>query len=176
MGILVNKSTTNHLRKYFDLSLTHYQQGDLGLAVFFAVTLIEECAKILYLRDANLKDKRQRKAAVDHQEKRLVALCNLLTASEQFDYLPRKWQDLAWTWLSEEYFMKLRNDSLYLRFNYKGELIIPERMIAKEQATLMVYLAGFSAVELSEFVDLDQACTEYIRQSIEAFRATYLKE
>lgn len=176
MGILVNPSIINHLRKYFDLARTHYQQGDLGLAVFFAITLVEECAKILYLRDADLKDKKQRKAAINHQEKRLVALINLLTASEQFDSLPRKWQDLVWTWFSEEYFMKLRNDSLYLRFNYRGELTIPDETIAKEQAALLVYLAGFSAVELGEYVDLNSAWTEYIRQNMEDFRATYLEE
>jgi len=173
--MLLDLSVTNHLRKYYDWALSHYENGDKALATFFAITLIEECAKILYLRDADLKDRKQRQGATDHQEKRLVALVNLLSASDRFDTLPKQWQELAWSWFGSEQLMRLRNDSLYIRFNTEGELATPDQAISLGQAALLVYLAGFVAVELREFVSLGPAWVKYILRRNEAFRSTYLK-
>ena len=76
----------------------------------------------------------------------------------------------------EENFMKLRNSSLYIRFNSKGELTTPDQAIPIEQAALLTYFAGFTGVELSEYCDVDPVWTEYIRQNTEIFLAAYLKD
>lgn len=174
MGIFVDPSITNHLRKYFDLACSHFQEGDLGLAVFFAITLIEECAKILYLRDANIEDKKQRQGALNHQEKHLTALINLVHASERFELLPKESQDSVWSWLGNRQLMQLRNRSLYIWFDKQKGLTIPEQTISHKEAALIVYTSGFAAAELGEYVDLDPAWVHYMLQNIEMFRNKYL--
>lgn len=172
--MLVNSSVTSHLRKYFDLACIHYQEADFGLAAFFAITVIEECAKILYLRDADLKDKKQRREVLSHSEKHLVAFINLLTASDRFDALSKEWQDLAWSLFPSKELMQLRNRSLYIWFNNRKELIVPDETISAKEAALLVYLAGFAAVELAEYVDLDSTWVNDMLQSAEAFRGKHL--
>lgn len=172
--MLVNSSVTNHLRKYFDLACMHYQEGNLGLAVFFAITVIEECAKILYLRDADIKDVKQRKDVLNHSQKHLVAFINLLTASERFDALSEDWRDLAWSCFSGRQLMQLRNRSLYIWFNNRKELTVPEETISAKEAALLVYLSGFAAVELAEYVDLDETWVNDMLQSTEKFRNEHL--
>lgn len=172
---MLDHSITDHLGKYFDLAINHFVNDDSALAVFFAITLIEECAKILYLRDANLKDKEGRRAAIDHGEKHFLALVNLLSASDRFDALPKQWQDEAWSLFQTKQAMRQRNDSLYLRFDKRGRLMAPNQVITADHATLLVYLSGFVVYELKEFVDIEQSWAESILKRAEVFRAQYLK-
>jgi len=174
---LLDHLITDHLGKYFDLAINHFVNDDSALAVFFAITLIEECAKILYLRDANLKDKDARRTAIDHREKHWIALVNLLSSSEKFDALPQKWQDEAWSLfgLNSNEATRLRNNSLYLRFDRKGHLRTPNRLVTAERAALLVYLSGFVAHELQEFVDIEQSWVQSILEHAEGFRDKYLK-
>lgn len=172
--MLVNSSVTNHLRKYFDLACRHYKEVDYGLAAFFAITIIEECAKILYLRDADLKDKKQRREMLSHSEKHLVAFTNLLTANERFDALSEEWRDLAWSLFPSKELMQLRNRSLYIWFNNRKKLTVPDEAISAKEAALLVYLAGFAAVELAEYVDLDSTWVNEMLLSAETFRSKHL--
>ena len=71
--------------------------------------------------------------------------------------------------------MRLRNNSLYLRFSKDGKLSTPEVTITDRQAALLVYLAGFAGVELGEYVNLDPAWVESLRRDVEKFRAKYLE-
>ena len=172
---LINSSVTNHLRKYFELACGRFVDGDWALATFFAITLIEECAKILYLRDANLQDKEERHGAIDHSEKHFRALVNLLSASDRFDTLPKQWQDEVWSLFSTKRLMQVRNDSLYLRFDSRGRLTVPNQEITTDRAALLVYLSGFVAHELKEFVNIEQQWADSIFQRAEDFRARYLE-
>ena len=164
------------MSKYFELARNHFEDSDYPLATFFAITLIEECAKILILRDADSKDKAERHRAVDHGEKQWTALVNLLSSSEDFDKLPKQWQDEAWSLFDPENkkATQLRNNSLYLRFDRKGQLTTPEQRITADRAALLVYLSGFVANELKEYVDIEQNWAQAILQHTEAFRARHL--
>lgn len=173
--MLVNQSVMEHLRKYFDLAATHYDERNWGLAAFFAVTVIEECAKILRLRDANLHDKNQIRDAVNHIQKHADALINLLTSSDRFDTLPANWKDLVWSCFSSEKLMQLRNRGLYLRFSRQKELTVPNENVTPGEAAVLVYLSGFVAVELAEYVDLDLSWVNNISNRTEAFRTKHLE-
>jgi len=72
--------------------------------------------------------------------------------------------------------MQLRNRSLYIWFNNRKELTVPDETLSAKEAALLIYLSGFAAVELAEYVDLDSTWIEYIRQNMEDFRATHLEE
>ncbi len=167
--MLINSSVIDHLRRYFDLACAHYEESSYGLATFFAITIIEECAKILYLRDADLTDEKQRRAVLSHNDKHLVAFVNLLTGSDRFDTLPQEWQDLVWSRFPEE-MVRLRNRSLYIWFNDRKELTVPDETISAKEAALLVYLSGFAAGELGEYVGLDPEWVRDIQKSSTAFR------
>lgn len=174
---MIDSSVTTHLRKYFELACSRFEDGDYALATFFAITLIEECAKILILRDADLQSKDERQRAVDHSEKHWTALANLLSSSEEFDTLPKRWRDETWSLFDPESkkATRLRNNSLYLRFDRKGHLTTPDQLITSERAALLVYLSGFVAHELKEFVNIEQQWADSIFQRAEDFRARYLE-
>lgn len=172
---MLGQSITDHLGKYFELAYSSFEDGDYALATFFAITLIEECAKILYIRDADLSNKEERRGAIDHSEKHFRALVNLFSASDRFDILPKQWQDEVWSLFSTKRLMRVRNDSLYLRFDSRGRLTTPNQEIITGRANLLVYLSGFVVYELKEFVDIEQSWAESILKRAENFRTKYLK-
>lgn len=174
---MIDPSVTKHLSKYFELARNHFEDGDYPLATFFAITLIEECAKILILRDADLKNKAERHRAVDHGGKQWTALVNLLSSSEDYDALPKQWQDEAWSLfgLNGNEATHLRNNSLYLQFDTRGRLKAPNKIITSDRAALIVYLAGFVAVELKEYVNLDPIWVDSVLERAEDFKTKHLK-
>ena len=173
----INSSISNHLRKYFELACSRFEHGDRALATFFALTLIEECAKILILRDADLQNENERHLAIDHREKHWTAFVNLLSSSEKFDTLPKQWQEEIWSLFVPEgkKASQIRNNSLYLRFDRKGKLTTPDQLIKADHAALLVYLSGFVAHELEEYVDIEKSWAQAILQRAEDFRARHLK-
>ena len=149
---MIDPSVTKHLSKYFELARNHFEDGDYPLATFFAITLIEECAKILILRDADLQNKTERHRAVDHGEKQWTALVNLISSSENFDTLPKQWQDEAWSLFVPEgkKASQIRTNSLHLRLNRKGKLTASDQLIKADHTAVLVYLSGFVVYELEE--------------------------
>lgn len=129
---------------------------------------------MLYLRDANLKDRKQRQAALSHSAKHLDALINLLHGSDRFNALPKEWQDLAWSLFSSKKLMQLRNKGLYTWFNNRKELTVPNENVSAKEAAVLIYLSGFVAVELAEYVDLDPTWVNDLLQSTDMFRGKYL--
>ncbi len=173
--MVIDSAVAAYLRRYFNLACMHYKERNWGLSTFFAILLIEECAKILCLRDANLADDEQRNAILSHSDKHWMALVNLLDGSERFDTLPKRWQELAWSWFSEMRASFLRNRSLYLWFNkYSKSLTVPDEATTPDEAGILVYLSGFAAVELAEYVEIDAEWVSEMSNGAEAFRAEYL--
>ena len=142
---LIDTSVTAHLLKYFELARTRYSDGDWALATFFALTVIEECGKILYLRDANAKERIVRKQAFQHEAKYFTAVVNLLEASDRFDGFPKLWREEVLSWFNGRRLMQLRNNSLYLKFDRNGKFTVPNSTIKSKHAALLVYMAGVAA-------------------------------
>lgn len=171
---MIDSSVTDFLGRYFELARRFFIDGQYALASFFALTLIEECGKILYLRDANVRSKKARKEATAHTHKYIIAVINLLNASDRFGALPQPLQSEADSWFDTERVMKLRNNALYLHFDREGQLTTPDQMFEPAQAAMRVYLAGFTAVELGEYVKIDTSWVNSILESAESFRKTYI--
>lgn len=171
---MIDSSVTDFLGRYFELARRFFIDGQYALASFFALTLIEECGKVLYLRGANVRSKEVRREATAHTNKYIIAVINLLTASDRFDALPQPLQSEADSWFDTERVMKLRNNALYLRFDMEGQLTTPDQMFERTQVAMHVCLAGFAAVELGEYVEIDNNWINSILESAESFRKTYI--
>lgn len=171
---MIDSSVTDFLGRYFELARRFFIEGQYALASFFALTLIEECGKVLYLRDADVRSKEARREATTHTNKYILAVVNLLTASDRFASLPQPLQSEAYSWFDTERVMELRNTALYLYFDMDGQLTTPEQKFEREKSALHVYLAGFAAIELWEFVNLDKDWILSINEDVENFRKTYI--
>ena len=123
-----------------------------------------------------MENKEERKALRTHSRKYLASLVNLLTASERFDQLPEKWQDDLWSLVDPKLkkLVRLRNNSLYLRFNMKKRLTTPDKAIPRSTAALLVFMAGFAASELKDYVSLDPNWADSVYKASEAFGKQYL--
>ena len=165
-----------HLEKYLELARSRLDSGDAALAMFFAITAIEESGKLLMLRDANLKDKVERKRLLEHSEKCLIAAINLIDSSERLDALPNTWRNEVWDWIAEpKKLVRLRHDCLYFRFSRSGNLTMPEQAVEENRAALAVYLAGMALAELQEYISgLTPDWATGIRRSAETFRQQHL--
>lgn len=165
-----------HLEKYLELARSRFESRDAALAMFFAITAIEESEKLLMLRDANLKDNAERKRLLEHSEKCLIAAINLIDASQRLDALPSAWRNEVWSWIAEPAkLVRLRNNCLYFRFHRSGNLTVPEQAVEANRAALAVYLAGMAIAELQEYISgLTPDWATGIRRSAEAFRLQHL--
>ena len=76
---MINPDVIAHLEKYFSLSQSHFASGDRSLAAFFAITTIEETAKVLILSTESI-EKIERQELLwqsrNHRSKYLTALTN----------------------------------------------------------------------------------------------------
>lgn len=165
-----------HLERYLELARSRFESRDAALAMFFAITAIEESGKLLMLRDADIRDKAERKRLLEHSEKCLIAAINLIDASQRLDALPSAWRNEVWSWIAEpEKLVRLRNDCLYFRFHRSGNLTVPEQAVGANRAALAVYLAGMAIAELQEYISgLTPDWATGIRSSAEAFRLQHL--
>jgi len=89
-----------HLEKYLELARSRFESRDAALAMFFAITAIEEAGKLLMLRDADLRDESERKRLLEHSEKYLIAAINLIDASQRLDALSAAWRNEVWSWIA----------------------------------------------------------------------------
>jgi len=172
---LAEPEVIRHLEKYLELAHSRFVSGDAALAMFFAITAIEESGKLLMLRDADIEDEAERKRLLEHREKYLVAAINLIDASERLNALPVVWRNEVWSWIAEpEKMVRLRNDCLYLRFHKGGNLTVPEQAVGMNHAALIVYLAGMAIAELQEYISgLTPDWAMGIRRSAETFRVQH---
>jgi AbiV family abortive infection protein len=174
--LLEEPEVIRHLEKYLELAQSRFESGDAALAAFFAITAIEESGKLLMLRDANLKDKAERKRLLEHSEKCLIAAINLIDANQRLDALPSAWRNEVWDWIAEpKKLVRLRHECLYFHFHRSGNLMVPEQAVEANRAALVVYLAGMAIAELQEYISgLTPDWATGIRRSSETFRQQHL--
>lgn len=170
-----------HLAKYFDLAVDRFTEGDFALATFFAITCMEETAKILVLRAGSpfeiSPDQRMREAR-SHEDKYHNAVINLLTENPRYESFPKQWQDEVWSWFGEPgKLFVIRNNGIYMLFGSEGKLVTPEQVVDVQQAALLVYMSGIALAELSAYEDVpDPGWFGSISEKAEAFRSEFLKQ
>ena len=176
---MINHDAITHLEKYFKLSRTRFSEGDYALAAFFAITTIEETAKLLILRDTDLPQgnkKRIIRETFSHKSKYFSAMVNLISQSPQYERLPEHWQGEIDSWWDTDQLLKLRNDSLYMKFNKSEKLITPKKVISVERAALLVYVAGIALAELEEYISgFPSGWKESTLRVVKQFLKRYLK-
>lgn len=176
---MINPNVVTHLEKYFNLSRTYFTEGDYPLAAFFATTTIEETAKVLMLEGRSLKDrdgKKFLKEAHSHQSKYLSAMINLIDQNPQYESFPPDWKREVDSWWDTNKLMKIRNNSLYLRYYGKNQVVEPKRAIDIQLAALLVYVAGLSLAELDEYITgFPSGWKKSILEVTDAFCQQYLR-
>ncbi|GAI36741.1 unnamed protein product [marine sediment metagenome] len=177
---MINSDVATHLEKYFKLSRTHYTDGDYALAAFFAITTIEEAAKLLITEAKSLNEedrKRQFRKARNHQIKYSYAMVNLISQSSQYESMPSYLQDEVESWWDFKKLMKIRNRCLYLRYSRNKQVTTPEKVINSNLAALLVCVAGIALAELEDYIcGLPEGWKTSVLEANNAFRQQYLEE
>ena len=176
---MINPDVITHLEKYFELSRTQFIEGNHALAAFFAITTIEEAAKLLIL-EGNSSEARDRnellKESRNHRSKYFGALINLIEQSPQYETMPPHWKSEIDSWWDADKLMKIRNDCLYLRYGRNNQVTTPQKAIDIELAALLVYTAGVTIAELDEYISgLPSGWKKSILEVANIFRQGYLK-
>lgn len=176
---MIDPAVTAHLEKYFKLSRTHFAQGDYALAAFFAITTIEETAKVLLLPTKPLEKRARKelsKEARNHRSKYLAALINLIDQSPRYESLLHEWKQEIESWWDTNKLMRIRNDCLYLRYGSNNHVTAPEKSIDIKLAALLVYIAGVAMAELDEYISgLPSDWKESILKANKEFRKRFMQ-
>lgn len=152
---LINPDVITHLERYFNLSRSHFIEGDYPLAAFLAITTIEETAKVLFLEGQSLEDvqgKKFVKEARRHQNKYLWAMINLIDQEPQNELFPSDLKQEVDSWWDTSKLARIRNDCLYLRYGRNNQVTTPKRAINSKLAALLVYTAGIALAVLEEYI------------------------
>ena len=172
---MMNPDVATHLEKYFKLSRTYFKEGDYALAAFFAITTIEETAKVLISHSTSREW--SFREIHNHREKYLSALINLITQNPEYEKLPDRWGEEVESWWDTKKLMQLRNDALYINIGKNEEMRTPAAVISAKQAALLVYIAGVALAELDEYISgLPSGWKKSVLEISDTFRQQYLKE
>lgn len=176
---MTNPDVIAHLEKYFDLSKTQFTEGDYALATFFAITTIEEAAKLLILEAKSpegIDSKELQKVARNHRSKYFSALMNLIDQSPQYPSLRQEYEEEIRSWWVTDRLMELRNDCLYLNYDNNNQVTTPQKAVDIQQAALLVYIAGIALAELDEYISgLPSGWKQSMLKANEEFRSKFLR-
>ncbi len=177
---MIDKEAIEHIENYFNLSQSRFTEGDHALAAFFAITAIEETAKLLIVGGTNLEPRRKAnliKETFSHRKKYISALINLIDQSSYYEVLPEKVREEVDSWWDIDRFMGIRNSCLYLSFDGKGKPVIPKNSVDFELASILVYVAGVAIATLDEYIaGLPVDWAKSIIDRAELFRNRFLAE
>lgn len=150
---MINPDVATHLEKTFKLSRILFLEGDHALAAFFAVTAIEETAKLLIMEGRFLEERNRKellRETHNHRSKYFSAMVNLISQSPQYEMMPSHWQKEIESWWDTDRLMKIRNNCLYLRYDRNNQVTTPEKAIDNVLAALLVYTAGVAMAEIGQ--------------------------
>ncbi len=177
---MIDKEAIEHIENYFNLSQSRFIEDDHALAAFFAITAIEETAKLLIVGGTNLEPRRKAsliKETLSHRKKYINALINLIDQSSYYEVLPEKVREEVDSWWDIDRLMGIRNSCLYLSFDGKGNPVIPKNSVDFELASILVYVAGVAIATLDEYIaGLPVDWAKSIIDRAELFRNRFLAE
>lgn len=166
------RDLTVHLEKYFELARSFFESGDLPLAAFFGLTTVEEAAKWMIVGGKSSESHKEiKKQALDHGTKYFDAAVNLFNSTPDDEDLPPDVSHALWDIFQPERARRLRSDCLYMRFDSNGRFTIPDRLVDRRDAGLVVYGAGVALGALTLYsYDIDKSWSRDMFNLAEEFR------
>jgi AbiV family abortive infection protein len=138
---MLNDAARAHFDKYWRRSREMYVLGDFALAVFLAITLIEEIGKIVILEAAMNGDVEAQKEFRNHREKYIKAVGATLAINARVTRVYGKDEMRFAEWFRNGKLFAIRNSALYLELQGTN-LVVPEQAVNRADALLLVCIAG----------------------------------
>jgi len=138
---MLNDGARAHFEKYWRRSREMYVLGDFALAVFLAITLIEEIGKIVILEAAMNGDVEAQKEFRNHREKYITAVGATLAINSRVTRVYGKDEMRFAEWFRNGKLFAIRNSALYLELQGTN-LVVPDQAINRADALLLVCIAG----------------------------------
>lgn len=174
-------AVTEHLDIYWRRGRTLFAERDYPLALFCAMTLIEEVGKVILLGLSELAksqggqadEGKLKKALFSHSQKHLTAIMDTLYVNSRVSRIYGDDERKFAEWFREGKLLQLRNDALYLSVSGK-QLAAPHQAIAKTDAFLAVCIAGEIYAEAQgHLVGTSPEDWSHIHAEIDTFRREY---
>jgi len=166
----------DHLERYWHLARRFFEEGDLALAAFFAITLIEEVGKIVILGNKDLSGRLDERGFFNHQRKYAYAVGMTLEVNARVTRIYGRLESRFATWFREGTLFDIRNAALYLELR-NGSLVVPNRAISRSDALLLVCIAGEVYGEIQGgYTGIGPEEWERIISEVDEFRERHLSD
>jgi AbiV family abortive infection protein len=138
---MLNDSARAHFERYWRRSREMFVAGDLPLAAFLAITLIEEIGKVVILKTAMNGDVEAQKEFRNHRGKYINAVGATLAINARVTRVYGKDEVRFAEWFRNGKLFAIRNSALYLELRGTS-LVVPDQVINRADALLLVCIAG----------------------------------
>jgi AbiV family abortive infection protein len=138
---MVPEKVRKHLETYWTRARDSFKVGDVPLAAFLAITLIEEVGKVALLANAKLSGELNRKAFRNHEAKYAYAVYTTLFVNSRTTRIYGPHESRFAAWFRDGSLFKIRNSAIYLE-QRDHDLIVPADAVSREDAFLLVCIAG----------------------------------
>jgi len=182
-----------HVEKYWQLCRQFFAQSDYALALFFALTLIDEVGTMIILGFRNapdilwgfeLKRTQTRESEpfdidkVTVEERRRMVIRLTIVINHRVDQLYKREERIFGRWAREDKFPTLLKNSIYMHGSDK-QPITPSEIISRDDAFIMVCLAGeiYGEVQGEHFTGVETP-NEWLRvlKEVDDFREKYRQQ
>lgn len=173
---MIPETVRKHLEAYWDRARTSFELGDLPLAAFLAITLIEEIGKVVILGNAKLSGELDRKAFRNHEAKYAYAVYETLFVNSRVTRIYGALESRFANWFRDGGLFKLRNSALYLEL-VNNALVVPSVCVQRADAFLLVCIAGEALAEIQgEFTGTGPDQWSEILGQVDQFRTRFGEE
>lgn len=144
---MIKPNVRAHLEKYWGLARSFHESGDFALSAFFAITLIEECGKIVLWGNAKMGQELDRKGFRNHKQKYRYAVGAALLVNSRVTHIYGKKEKIFASWFRKDVLFNIRNAALYVEMK-DDDLVDSAGQIDKETGALLTCFAGEIWAEL----------------------------
>ena len=167
---MLSSDAREHFERYWQLSREFFNRGDFALASFLSITMIEEIGKVVILGNQELGMQLDKKGFYNHRKKYNYAVYKTLLVNSRVSRLYGNQEDRFAKWFRDNELFKIRNRSLYLDL-IKGSTTVPHKVIKRDDAFLLVCIAGEIYGEIQgSFTGTDADEWQRILDEIDLFR------
>ena len=144
---MVPEKVRRHLESYWARARSSFESGDVPIAAFLAITLIEEVGKVVLLGNAELAGELDRRAFRNHEAKYAHAAYSTLLVNSRVSRIYGGLESRFAKWFRNGALFGIRNSALYLEIVNDG-LVIPSEAVSRNDAFLLVCIAGEVLAEI----------------------------
>jgi AbiV family abortive infection protein len=136
-----------HLLRYWERCRALFTDGDIPLAAFCAIMLIEEVGKVPMLAFRGAKGGLDYEVFRRHDRKYKSAVGTTLFVNSRVSRIYGEREKQFARWFREGDLMQIRNDALYMDIN-GDRIVTPEQVVSRDTAFLLVCFAGEVLAEI----------------------------